>query len=72
MAIVKMDRFTIVGHLAEKDRLMSLFVKCGNVEIRRTAEIDNTVVNLDVDYRQEVNNKLSEIDFAFSFIKNPA
>lgn len=65
-----MDRFTIIGHLAEKDRLMSLFVKCGNVEVRRTAEIDNTVVNLDVDYRQEVNNKLSEIDFAFSFIKN--
>ena len=65
-----MDRFTIVGHLAEKDRLMSLFVKCGNVEIRRTAEIDNTVVNLDVDYRQEVNNKLSEIDFAFAFIKD--
>ena len=72
MAIVKMDRFTIVGHLAEKDRLMSLFVKCGNVEVRRTAEIDNTVVNLDADYRREVNRKLSEIDFAFSFIKNSA
>ena len=69
MSVVKMKKLRIVGHTAEKQKLLTVLHKTGVVEIKRSADYDNTDKKSDLLRRDELNAKLQRVAFSFDFMK---
>jgi V/A-type H+-transporting ATPase subunit I len=72
MAIVSMQKMSLVAHESEHSKLLKIFLKSGYVEIIKSEKLDLTSYPNDVKHRDELEGKLLKISFALNFMKEMA
>lgn len=69
MAVVSMRKMSLVAHSGDRGKLLKIFVKSGVVEISRTDLAENTAYVDERALREELEGKLSKLDFAITFFR---
>lgn len=68
MAIAEMQKLTLIGFNAEREKLMRTLHRIGCTEIIRTADLDNAVYIENEEQKDVLQIKLARLTFAFDFI----
>lgn len=64
-----MRKMSLVAHSGDRGKLLKIFVKSGVVEISRTDLAENTAYVDERALREELEGKLSKLDFAITFFR---
>lgn len=69
MAIVSMQKMSIVAHASERSKMLRIFLKSGCVEVVKTQEFDHTQYVNDDSKRANIQSKLLKVSFALTFLR---
>lgn len=68
MAIVKMKRLTLLAMDADRDKIYDALIKCGSVQLKRSADIESCA-SVDVSaQREEVLAKIARVEEAIRYV----
>lgn len=70
--IADMKKLLLFGNNSEKSKLLKLLHKNGCVEVSLAKKFDSTDYIIDEDKINEINKKLAQLDFVFSFLEDSA
>lgn len=69
MAIVEMQKLTLMGQKQDKQKILDALHRFGCVEIDKTEEIEGLSYDDDNSLLSTVNEKIQDVEFAIDFIK---
>lgn len=70
MALVDMKKLTLTAVDDEKTQLLRALQKTSCVEIKKTAELENTKFVEDSDNYLKITDKINKLNFAFKFLRD--